>query len=66
MIDCNVFQALRAANFVRSAVRFRAALWDKTLQPEIFHLNPAVSDNDFFRNVIKYEYICSYSSIKYK
>jgi len=47
-------QADRAANFIRSAVRFRASLLDNKLEPEIYHLNPERSDTQRFRNIIRF------------
>ena len=38
---------------MRSSVRFRAALNDNVLEPEVFHLNPAKSDTQRFRNIIR-------------
>lgn len=46
-------KADRAANFIRSAVRFRASLLDNKLEPEIYHLNPQRSDTQRFRNIIR-------------
>jgi len=46
-------KADRAANFIRSAVRFRASLLDNKLEPEIYHLNPERSDTQRFRNIIR-------------
>lgn len=46
-------KADRAANFIRSAVRFRASLLDNKLEPEIYHLNPERSDTQRFRSIIR-------------
>lgn len=43
-----VLQADRAAQIIWSAVRFRNSLFDNVLRPEVYHLNPAKSDKDWF------------------
>lgn len=47
-------QADRATNLIYSAVRFRNALADGKLEPEVYHLNPEKSDTEMFRNVIRF------------
>lgn len=49
-----VLQADRAAQIIWSAVRFRNSLFDNVLRPEVYHLNPAKSDKDWF-NLLRYE-----------
>lgn len=46
-------QLLKAANLVVSSARFLRSLKDKVLEPEIYHLNPGVSDNDKFRRFVR-------------
>lgn len=46
-------QCLRATNFVRAAVLFRNALEEGQLEPDMFHLNPAKSDTELFRNTVR-------------
>uniref|UniRef100_A0A182RSJ5 Choline/carnitine acyltransferase domain-containing protein n=1 Tax=Anopheles funestus TaxID=62324 RepID=A0A182RSJ5_ANOFN len=42
---------LRTTNLVISSLRFMKSLRSKTLEPEVFHLNPAKSDTHMFRTV---------------
>ncbi|KHJ98987.1 Choline/Carnitine O-acyltransferase [Oesophagostomum dentatum] len=46
-------QLSRATNFAISFARFKRALDENILAPEVFHLNPKKSDTKFFRNVCK-------------
>ncbi|VDO21531.1 unnamed protein product, partial [Heligmosomoides polygyrus] len=46
-------QLSRATNFAISFARFRRALDNNMLAPEVFHLNPKKSDTKLFRNVCK-------------
>ena len=46
-------QALRAANLIWSAVRFRATLMEEKLEPEVFHLNPQKSNTPTYWNIMK-------------
>lgn len=47
-------QLVRATNMVCSAVRFMKTLRAGILEPEVFHLNPAKSDTDGFKNFIRW------------
>lgn len=47
-------QLVRATNMVCSAVRFMKTLRAGVLEPEVFHLNPAKSDTDGFKNLIRW------------
>ncbi|XP_029939584.1 carnitine O-palmitoyltransferase 2, mitochondrial [Salarias fasciatus] len=47
-------QLLRASNVVCSAVRFMKTLRANLLEPEVFHLNPAKSDTDGFKKLIRW------------
>ncbi|XP_051950512.1 carnitine O-palmitoyltransferase 2, mitochondrial-like [Xyrauchen texanus] len=47
-------QLLRATNMVCSAVRFMKTLRAGLLEPEVFHLNPAKSDTDSFKKLIRW------------
>ncbi|XP_074524076.1 carnitine O-palmitoyltransferase 2, mitochondrial [Halichoeres trimaculatus] len=47
-------QLVRATNMVCSAVRFMKTLRAELLEPEVFHLNPAKSDTDRFKNFIRW------------
>ncbi|XP_063057359.1 carnitine O-palmitoyltransferase 2, mitochondrial [Engraulis encrasicolus] len=47
-------QLLRATNMVCSAVRFMKTLRAGLLEPEVFHLNPAKSDTDGFKKLIRW------------
>ncbi|XP_047231465.1 carnitine O-palmitoyltransferase 2, mitochondrial [Girardinichthys multiradiatus] len=47
-------QLVRSANMVCSAVRFMKTLRAGLLEPEVFHLNPAKSDTDSFKNFIRW------------
>ncbi|XP_032237594.2 carnitine O-palmitoyltransferase 2, mitochondrial [Nematostella vectensis] len=47
-------QLIRATNIIYSAMRFKNALDDLTLEPDIFHLNPKKSDTDWFKNIIRF------------
>lgn len=44
---------VRASNLVISSLRFRRSLREECLAPEVFHLNPAKSDTETFRKVVK-------------
>ncbi|RWS00883.1 hypothetical protein B4U79_11788 [Dinothrombium tinctorium] len=46
-------QSVRASNYLISALRFRRSLLDNVLAPEVYHLNPAKSDNDFYRRLMR-------------
>ncbi|XP_054644844.1 carnitine O-palmitoyltransferase 2, mitochondrial [Dunckerocampus dactyliophorus] len=47
-------QLVRASNMVCSAVRFMKTLRAGLLEPEVFHLNPAKSDTDAFKKLIRW------------
>lgn len=47
-------QLVRATNMVCSAVRFMKTLRAELLEPEVFHLNPAKSDTDGFKKLIRW------------
>ncbi|CAK6980609.1 carnitine O-palmitoyltransferase 2%2C mitochondrial [Scomber scombrus] len=47
-------QLVRATNMVCSAVRFMKTLRAGVLEPEVFHLNPAKSDTDGFKKLIRW------------
>ncbi|XP_061894440.1 carnitine O-palmitoyltransferase 2, mitochondrial isoform X1 [Entelurus aequoreus] len=47
-------QLVRASNMVCSAVRFMKTLRAGLLAPEVFHLNPAKSDTDAFKRLIRW------------
>uniref|UniRef100_G3NIA5 Carnitine O-palmitoyltransferase 2, mitochondrial n=1 Tax=Gasterosteus aculeatus aculeatus TaxID=481459 RepID=G3NIA5_GASAC len=47
-------QLVRATNVVCSAVRFMKTLRAGLLEPEVFHLNPAKSDTDGFKRLIRW------------
>nr|XP_057929190.1 carnitine O-palmitoyltransferase 2, mitochondrial [Doryrhamphus excisus] len=47
-------QLVRASNIVCSAVRFMKTLRAGLLEPEVFHLNPAKSDTDAFKKLIRW------------
>ncbi|XP_041647605.1 carnitine O-palmitoyltransferase 2, mitochondrial [Cheilinus undulatus] len=47
-------QLVRATNMVCSAVRFMKTLRAGILEPEVFHLNPAKSDTDGFKKLIRW------------
>lgn len=47
-------QLIRATNMVCSAVRFMKTLRAGLLEPEVFHLNPAKSDTNQFKNLIRW------------
>lgn len=47
-------QLIRATNMVCSAVRFMKTLRAGLLEPEVFHLNPAKSDTDQFKKLIRW------------
>ncbi|MBN3302245.1 CPT2 palmitoyltransferase, partial [Amia calva] len=47
-------QLLRATNMTASAVRFMKTLRAGVLEPEVFHLNPAKSDTDGFKRLIRW------------
>lgn len=45
---------VRATNMIVSALRFRRALLDNTLAPEVFHLNAAKSDTPAMRRLVRW------------
>ncbi|KAG9270811.1 carnitine O-palmitoyltransferase 2, mitochondrial [Astyanax mexicanus] len=47
-------QLVRATNMVCSAVRFMKTLRAGLLEPEVFHLNPAKSNTDSFKKLIRW------------
>ncbi|XP_071760291.2 carnitine O-palmitoyltransferase 2, mitochondrial-like [Centroberyx gerrardi] len=47
-------QLVRGTNMVCSAVRFMKTLRAGLLEPEVFHLNPAKSDTDGFKKLIRW------------
>uniref|UniRef100_A0A8C2G4N1 Carnitine O-palmitoyltransferase 2, mitochondrial n=1 Tax=Cyprinus carpio TaxID=7962 RepID=A0A8C2G4N1_CYPCA len=47
-------QLVRATNMVCSAIRFMKTLSAGLLEPEVFHLNPAKSDTDSFKRLIRW------------
>ncbi|KAM8888732.1 carnitine O-palmitoyltransferase 2, mitochondrial [Synchiropus picturatus] len=47
-------QLVRATNMVCSTVRFMKTLRAELLEPEVFHLNPAKSDTDQFKKLIRW------------
>lgn len=47
-------QLVRATNLVCSTVRFMKTLRAGLLEPEVFHLNPAKSDTDGFKKLIRW------------
>ncbi|XP_037105261.1 carnitine O-palmitoyltransferase 2, mitochondrial [Syngnathus acus] len=47
-------QLVRASNMVCSAVRFMKTLRAGLLEPEVFHLDPARSDTDAFKKLIRW------------
>lgn len=47
-------QLTRATNMTISAVRFLKTLRAGLLEPEVFHLNPAKSDTDTFKRLIRF------------
>ncbi|XP_045834749.1 carnitine O-palmitoyltransferase 2, mitochondrial [Meles meles] len=47
-------QLTRATNMTISAVRFLKSLRAGLLEPEVFHLNPAKSDTDTFKRLIRF------------
>lgn len=47
-------QLVRACNVVCSAARFMKTLRADLLEPEVFHLNPAKSDTDGFKKLIRW------------
>lgn len=47
-------QLVRATNMVCSAVRFMKTLRAGLLEPEVFHLNPAKSNTDQFKKLIRW------------
>ncbi|GAB6029162.1 Carnitine O-palmitoyltransferase 2, mitochondrial [Chamberlinius hualienensis] len=47
-------QLVRATNMLISSLKFMKSLRAKTLAPEVYHLNPAKSDTETFRNVIRF------------
>lgn len=48
-----LLQVDRAANIIWSSVRFKLALQDSVLAPEVFHLQPQKSDVNWFKNIIR-------------
>lgn len=61
-------QAMRAANFIWSTVRFRSALLDGCLAPEVYHLNPMKSDTEQYRNIMRWvpQSLSCYASMLWK
>ncbi|KAK7074876.1 Carnitine O-palmitoyltransferase 2, mitochondrial [Halocaridina rubra] len=59
---------IRATNILVSSMRFMHTLRDQILEPVIFHLNPAKSDTQQFRNVVKWipSPIASYAAYAFK
>ncbi|XP_025283437.1 carnitine O-palmitoyltransferase 2, mitochondrial isoform X1 [Canis lupus baileyi] len=47
-------QLIRATNMTISAIRFLKTLRAGLLEPEVFHLNPAKSDTDTFKRLIRF------------
>lgn len=47
-------QLIRATNMTVSALRFLKTLRANLLEPEVFHLNPAKSDTNTFKKLIRY------------
>ncbi|XP_006879756.1 PREDICTED: carnitine O-palmitoyltransferase 2, mitochondrial [Elephantulus edwardii] len=47
-------QLTRATNMTMSAIRFLKTLRAGLLEPEVFHLNPAKSDTDTFKRLIRF------------
>ncbi|KAJ8277890.1 hypothetical protein GJAV_G00081310 [Gymnothorax javanicus] len=47
-------QLVRATNIVGSAVRFMKTLRGGFLEPEVYHLNPAKSDTESFKKLIRW------------
>lgn len=48
----------RITNIIVSSARFRRAFLDKTLEPEVFHLDPKKSDTLTFRRVTRLVMTC--------
>lgn len=46
-------QLIRASNILISSLRFLRSLRSNLLEPEVYHLNPAKSDNETFRRVVR-------------
>lgn len=49
----NMDPAIRTTNLIIASLKFRRSLDENVLAPEVFHLNPAKSDTDQFRKVIR-------------
>ena len=49
-----LFQLVRATNMVVSSLRFMKAFRANVLEPDVYHLNPAKSDNMQFRKFVRY------------
>jgi len=47
-------QLIRATNFIYSSMRFKNTLEKNILEPEVYHLNPKLSNNDKFRNFVRW------------
>ena len=45
---------IRITNIIISSMRFRRALLDNVLEPEVFHLDPKKSDTLSFRRVTRF------------
>ncbi|CAL4150213.1 unnamed protein product, partial [Meganyctiphanes norvegica] len=45
---------IRATNILVSSMRFMRTLREQVLEPEVYHLNPAKSDTERFRNIVKW------------
>ena len=48
-----MLQLLRAANMVVSSARFLRSLKEEVLAPEVYHLDPKVSDTESFRRFVR-------------
>ena len=59
-------QADRVANFIRSAVKFRASPLANKLEVEVFHLNPQHSNTQHFRNIVRYTFTWNVVLRKYR
>lgn len=59
---------IRASNLVISSIRFMRSLRENVLEPEVFHLNPAKSDTEKFRKVVKLvpNFIATYVAYAFK
>lgn len=61
-------QLIRAANIVISSLRFWRSLCDGVLEPEVYHLNPAKSNNERYRRWMQLtpNWIATYASYAFK